>query len=322
MTTIRAFLSVNLGIEVLRAISVAQREARQRCAAAGWDIAWVPPPNVHVLLRYLGEISVALPHPLVTALRPHVEPLSPFPLRARGLRAITVEATTTPPPPEGPAPEGAAGAEAAAPPPEAPPPEASRPAVVPPTVLPHTTRLVVPIIDESGGLDRLQTALATALGELGFKPPEPRPVTEVVVARVVTAGPSPLEPLLAPAAELDFGSSLVTEVLLYKSTAHAPKGEFVRLGYAALLGHAPELADAARRAAPAQVAATLPAAVDAGPEPPELDDEPLEDAAEDLAEPQIVVLAEPDAEDLLEDEVVGDEDDGEPDDEEEPPPEA
>lgn len=306
MTIIRAFLSVNLGIEALRAIAVAQREARERCAAAGWDIAWVPPPNVHVILRYLGEISVALPRPLVTAMRAHVEPLPAFPLRARGMRAVAAEAAVgTEAARAGPATdEAAAGTEAPKP--------------------PQPARVVVPIVDETGGLERLQAALATPLQELGFKPLEPRPITEVVVARVVAAGSAPLEELLAPAAELDFGSSLVSEVFLYKSTAHAPKGEFVRLGYVSLLGPAPS--GAARRGAPDRVApppgATAPpAAVESCPEPPE--PEPLEDAGADLAEPQIVELDEPDDEEVLDEEVLdeGDDEDDEPD-EEEPPTET
>jgi 2'-5' RNA ligase len=322
VTIIRAFLSVNLSIEVLRAITVAQREARERCAAAGWSIAWVPPPNEHVILRYLGEISVALPQPLVTAMRAHVEPLPPFPLRASGLRARADEAKTPDAPPTVAATGGttrteAAGTEAAGT--EAPGPEAPR--------LQHSARIVVQLADETGGLERLQAALVAPLQDLGFRPFEPRPITEMVVGRVVAAGSTPLDVLLAPAAEIEFGSSLVMDVLLYKSTAHAPRGEYVRLGYVSLLGHSPGLADAARRAAPGGVvaiagAATLAAAAGSCAEPPELEAEPLDEVATDLAEPQIVELAEPDDEEVLYDEVVADEvdaDDDEDEAEEEPP---
>jgi 2'-5' RNA ligase len=271
VTTIRAFLSVNLGIEVLRAITAAQREARARCAAAGWNLTWVPPPNVHVVLRYLGEISSALSRPVLTALRPHVEPLAPFSLKAVGLRPIAAEADPG-----------------------------------------HAARIVVSVVDETGALARLQTSISTPLEELGFRPQAPGDLSEIVVARVTAAGGAPLEELIGTAAGLDFGSSLVAELLLYQSSAHAPKGEYARLGYVPLLGHSAGSVGSARHAEPARDAAnglSVPAghfhthahahALD------DLEPEamPPECAESGYEEVQIVVLDEPDDEDqLLDDE--------------------
>lgn len=88
---IRAFVAVNLSVPVLRRISEVQRALRERAAADGWDVKWIAPPNLHVQLRYLGEINSALPAVLEEVLGRKVEGLPPFPLRARGLRTLSAE---------------------------------------------------------------------------------------------------------------------------------------------------------------------------------------------------------------------------------------
>jgi len=86
VNVIRAFLAVNLNVSVLRRVNDVQRALRDRCAEDGWDIKWVAPPNLHVVVRYLGEVGEALPDPLAEAVTPHIRRLPPFPLRAHGVR--------------------------------------------------------------------------------------------------------------------------------------------------------------------------------------------------------------------------------------------
>lgn len=86
MKNIRVFLAVNVDVATLRRVSGAQRELRSRFAEAGWDITWLAPPNLNVILQYLGEIGDALPVPLRDAFRPVAERNPPIPLSVRGVR--------------------------------------------------------------------------------------------------------------------------------------------------------------------------------------------------------------------------------------------
>ena len=49
----RAFLALTLPDEVTRSLAALQREL----AAAGADVKWVEPPNLHVTLKFLDEIT-------------------------------------------------------------------------------------------------------------------------------------------------------------------------------------------------------------------------------------------------------------------------
>ena len=71
---------------MLRELTLAMRELRQGCADAGWNIKWIAPPNLHIVLRHLGEISVALPGPIKETLQHHIDTTAPLELEARGLR--------------------------------------------------------------------------------------------------------------------------------------------------------------------------------------------------------------------------------------------
>ncbi len=56
MNRIRAFIALNLPIETVEQVAELQAELRSAAAAAELRVAWVPPPNMHVTLRFLGEI--------------------------------------------------------------------------------------------------------------------------------------------------------------------------------------------------------------------------------------------------------------------------
>lgn len=88
MKTIRSFLAVDLDLETVRAIAAEQRVLKERCAAAGATVRWVPPPNMHVTIRFLGQVT----EPMVQALKDALEPVArrhgQFETQARGLGAF------------------------------------------------------------------------------------------------------------------------------------------------------------------------------------------------------------------------------------------
>ena len=57
----------------------------------------------------------------------------------------------------------------------------------------------------------------------------------------------PLDELLAESGDLDFGSCVVRELILYDSGAHAIRGEYSRLWYIPLNGLEPPPSDVAAR---------------------------------------------------------------------------
>jgi 2'-5' RNA ligase len=81
----RAFVAVPLGEDVVRAAAALSAALRRRLGDLGASAKWVPPQNMHVTLRFLGNISEAQ----VPAIR---ETLGPVVLRhaafLAGLRGI------------------------------------------------------------------------------------------------------------------------------------------------------------------------------------------------------------------------------------------
>lgn len=173
---------------MLREISSAQRIVAPKCVEAGWDVTWIAPPNQQLLLRYLGEISRALPHTIRESLRTSIEGFAPIILDARGMgiHDVSVDGVTQ-------------------------------------------RRVVVNITDTNGDVAKLRALLAQPLEDLGFQPQTSEFDLHVVVGKVSGDGSQALETLLEEMLEKDFGNSSVQELILYRSDAHAIKGEFLRL---------------------------------------------------------------------------------------------
>ena len=206
MELIRAFFAVNLSVGVLRDIAEVGRVERLHCADSGWKIKWVAPPNLHIVIRCLGEIDSVLPQ----ALRDHVAPLGAnlpaLPLRARGIQAIEIPTLS----------------------------DETPPAMV----------VVARIEDESGCLATLRDSLATTLAAVGLPLPpatEPGPWTPyVVVGRVLERDETPLNDVLAEWSHTDFGRSLAREIVLYRSDGARAGQEYTRLWQLPLQGPLPE----------------------------------------------------------------------------------
>lgn len=56
MERIRAFIALNLPVALIDKIAALQRDLATAAREAAVRVAWVPPPNLHVTLKFLGEI--------------------------------------------------------------------------------------------------------------------------------------------------------------------------------------------------------------------------------------------------------------------------
>lgn len=78
---IRAFLAVDLDSEVLERICRATDSLRERIPS----IRWVPKENLHLTVKFLGNIEETQVTAIATALRPRLSPFSRFTISAKGL---------------------------------------------------------------------------------------------------------------------------------------------------------------------------------------------------------------------------------------------
>jgi 2'-5' RNA ligase len=60
MTRIRAFVALNLPVELIRETAPLQARLRDAAKTAGMRVGWVPAANMHVTLKFLGEIPEEL----------------------------------------------------------------------------------------------------------------------------------------------------------------------------------------------------------------------------------------------------------------------
>ena len=88
METVRAFVGCMLDLGATRRVVELSRATRLRAESAGWSVRWVPPPNLHVTLRFLGDIDRGLVDPIVTALRDVARSTPPLVVGLSGLSAF------------------------------------------------------------------------------------------------------------------------------------------------------------------------------------------------------------------------------------------
>lgn len=85
MDTLRAFVGCLLDLGATRRVVDLSRTLRKALDAAGWQAAWVPPPNLHVTLRFLGDIDVGTAPALSDALARVARHHAPLKLTVREL---------------------------------------------------------------------------------------------------------------------------------------------------------------------------------------------------------------------------------------------
>lgn len=88
MDTARVFVGCSLDLAATRRAVDAARALRKALDTAGWRCAWVPPANLHVTLRFLGDIDVGTAPALSAALARVARAHPALRLAPRGLLAL------------------------------------------------------------------------------------------------------------------------------------------------------------------------------------------------------------------------------------------
>lgn len=88
MGEVRAFVAVNLDLRTTRRVADLQKRAHDALGPRSAQLRWVPPPNLHVTLKFLGSIDAQLVPAIRDAIRPVAAATRPFRVRARGLGAF------------------------------------------------------------------------------------------------------------------------------------------------------------------------------------------------------------------------------------------
>jgi 2'-5' RNA ligase len=91
VATIRAFVAVNLSVPTLRAVAELQTALRAPLAKE-LRVAWVPPANLHLTLKFLGDIQQESAAAIGAALERGLGERAPFEVRAGGVGAFPDEA--------------------------------------------------------------------------------------------------------------------------------------------------------------------------------------------------------------------------------------
>jgi 2'-5' RNA ligase len=85
MKTIRCFLAVKLDFDTVRSISEVQLELKNHFQEAGARVKWVPPPNMHITIRFLGQVTEPMTYALQGMLEPIISETSAFELETADL---------------------------------------------------------------------------------------------------------------------------------------------------------------------------------------------------------------------------------------------
>ena len=88
MKTMRCFLAFKLGLETAENITAAQNRLKSKCASAGMAVRWVPPPNIHMTLLFLGEITEPMATAIKDMLTPVIHGFETFELTSAGMGAF------------------------------------------------------------------------------------------------------------------------------------------------------------------------------------------------------------------------------------------
>ncbi len=88
MRTIRSFLALKLNLDTARAIAKVQTKLKDRFAEAGVRVAWVPPQNMHVTIRFLGQITEPMAYAIKDMLKPITDTTNAFEFELTGLGAF------------------------------------------------------------------------------------------------------------------------------------------------------------------------------------------------------------------------------------------
>lgn len=88
METVRAFAGCLLDLGATRRVVDLSRALRKAVEAAGWKASWVPPPNLHLTLRFLGDVDAGTVPAISDALAAVARRHAPLKLAVRDLVAF------------------------------------------------------------------------------------------------------------------------------------------------------------------------------------------------------------------------------------------
>ena len=180
MKTLRAFVGVPLGGEVVESAAALSSALRARLGETGVSARWVPPTNMHVSLRFLGNVEEEQVPAIRETLGPVVSRHATFLATLRGLGCF---------------------------------PDAQRAAV-----------LWLGLGDGAESFGQLAADVNRALDGLGFPEEERAFHPHLTLARLRRGGPpADLGELCAEHAATEAGSTVVREVVLFRSTLR-PRG--------------------------------------------------------------------------------------------------
>ncbi len=88
MKTIRSFLALKLNLSVVERLAETQKQLRTFCRDAEMQVRWVPPPNIHVTMRFLGNVTEPMAYAVKDMLEPIITRTEGFELEMVGLGAF------------------------------------------------------------------------------------------------------------------------------------------------------------------------------------------------------------------------------------------
>ncbi len=88
MDTLRAFVGCLVDLGTTRRIADTSRALRKVFDAAGWRVSWTPPPNLHITLKFLGEIDAGTTPAVSDAIAAVVRRHGPLRVGLRDLVAL------------------------------------------------------------------------------------------------------------------------------------------------------------------------------------------------------------------------------------------
>jgi len=88
MKTIRSFLALKLNLSVVERLAEAQKKLWSACRDAGMEVRWIPPPNIHVTMRFLGNVTEPMAYAVKDMLEPTITKADAFDLETVGIGAF------------------------------------------------------------------------------------------------------------------------------------------------------------------------------------------------------------------------------------------
>jgi 2'-5' RNA ligase len=85
MRVIRSFLALKPSLATVENLSTVQKRLRIECRDAGIQVRWVPPPNIHITVRFLGQITEPMSHAVEDMLVPMISGIDTFDVEISGV---------------------------------------------------------------------------------------------------------------------------------------------------------------------------------------------------------------------------------------------